>query len=562
MSREGSFFWRAALAVAGATAVSAAGSAWLLHGVAAPRQLLLMVALQAAAAAAALGALVSMGRALRRTRSEVIEQIEAAGQGRLEERVQSGAVEWIPLQHALNVMVVRLKLQFEDRDRRLGVLQTEVSVDELTGLAAREQFIERLSAMLHEPDVGAIGGVLLLRIDDLGGVNQRIGRDRTDELLKSVATLLRTRLPRLASEGGVVARLNGADFALAAPRVTPDRMDRFARELTEALHGLRQRELTDRPRVGWIAAGIFHPGESPGAVLSRVDRALQSGEAANMPWQMVRAARSGPAISLAQWRNLLDEAMSTGRIELVLADIMAGAGRLHHRLALLRLPHDDGRVLDHDEISAAALRTGRTADVDLRAAELCLALLAAGEGEIALRISPRSAERPGFVSRLDIALADAGDVARRLRLELDTSVEQDVVGVLATLAHTLQKHGVRLGLDHVSVPPENLAPLRRLGVAYLRLAPRMAGALDGEGSAGKRLLLQLMAEIGETEGMELVAGPADTTTDAKVLHDLGIACGVPASGRERAAVPAAQASTPAVTVIPLKTTEQRDGQQQ
>src|SRR5205814_432721 len=155
-----------------------------------------------------------------------------------------------------NVMVVKIAAQIADRDRRLGELHAEVSVDELTGLASRGQFMERLGAVLQEAGNGT-GGVALLRIDDLAGLNQRAGRERTDALLKAVAILLRTRALRLQREGVLVARLNGADFALLAPSVPAGAMDDWAKDLATGLQGLKQQQLTDRPRVGWIAASGF-----------------------------------------------------------------------------------------------------------------------------------------------------------------------------------------------------------------------------------------------------------------------------------------------------------------
>ncbi|MBZ8141342.1 hypothetical protein CLD22_15735 [Rubrivivax gelatinosus] len=495
-----------------------------------PRSVALLLALaNVLGAACALGTLWWTTRSLRRTRTQLVAQIEAAGLGRFEERVQSGAAEWVPVSRALNVAMVRLAAQMADRDRRLGELQAEVSVDELTGLAARAQFIDRLNGMLNEGAAEAGGALVLLRVDDLGGLNQRIGRERTDALLRAVATLLRTRALQLAREGAVVARLNGADFAVAAPGVSVQQLDDWTRDLAAALHGLRQRQLSDRHRVGWVASSVFHVGETPGAVLSRVDNALQAGEAANKPWLTVRAHRKAQP-SMAQWRVLIDDALATGRVELDTEAVCGPDGMARHRLAQLRLCSQDGRVFGDDVVLPAALHTGRTADLDLHAAQLALAAIAAGGGSIALKISARSAERPGFVSRLQTAVAEAGEHASGLWLEIDIGAETEPLAVLAPLAAALAPHRVRLGLDHVHNLPERLTALRRLGLSYLRLAPAMTSALSGDGGSGKRLMLQLVGEVCVAEGLELLAGPAADAADAELLRELGVPCACPLSG--------------------------------
>lgn len=520
----GSATQRAAGAVAGGFTLSAIGNWWLLHGALTPTQFGWLLVIHGVAAVVTMAVLLFVSRWWLRGGEPLMGQLDAAGQGRIAERPQDGPVEWASMSRTINVALTRIKAQLDDRDHRLGVLHAEISVDPVTGLAARAQFMDRLASLLRDPDEEATGGMVLLRVDDLAGLNQRAGRERADELLKQVATLLRTRALRMDESGGMVARLNGADFGVLVPRVPPDALDAWTRELADALHGLKQRELTDRPRVGWLAASAFHGGETIGAVMSRVDRALQSSEGGDTPWMMARASRSGPTVSLAQWRSLIDEALLTGRVDLSVAPVAATDGAAVHQFAQVRLQHADGRFFGPDDVLPAALRTARIADVDLRVAELALAQIAGHGDELAIRISPRSAERPTFVSRFDEALTAVGPLAARLWVEFEIDGERNVVSVLGPLTTVLQRHGVRIGIRRVVSPPEDLALLRRLGVGYLRLGPTMSTGLAGDGSAGKRRLLQLMVELGASEGLRVLAGEAASVSDAELLRAAGIPC--------------------------------------
>lgn len=523
----GSATRRAAAAVGGGFTLSAIANLGLFSHTLSAAQLGWLLLAHALGAAATLVALGFVSRWWLRGGGPLIAQLDAAGKGRFTERAQDGPVEWADLSRAINVALTRIKAQLDDRDLRLGELHAEISVDAVTGLAARPQFMDRLTALLNHPDGADTGGLVLLRVDDLAGLNQRAGRERADELLKQVATLLRTRALRLDAAGGTVARLNGADFAVLVPRVGAEVLDGWTRELADALHGLKQRELTDRPRVGWLAASVFQPGETVGAVLSRVDRGLQAGEGGDTAWMMVRATRAGPAVSLAQWRSLIDEALMTGRVELNLAPVRDGSGHALQQLARVRLESAEGRVFGPDEVLPAALRTARIADIDLRVAELALARIA-GQGEdVAVRISPRSAERPTFVSRLDEALTGIGPLARRLWVEFEIDGERQVLSVLGPLTTMLQRHGVRVGLKRVVSPPEDLGLLRRLGVDHLRLGPSLSSGLAGDGSAGKRRLLQLMVELGASERLRVLAPEAGSGADAQWLRGIGIPCADP-----------------------------------
>ena len=281
-----------------------------------------------------------------------------------------------------------------------------------------------------------------------------------------------------APEQVLVARLNGADFAVLASRVDAAALDGWTGALAAALRTLKAQQLTDRPRVGWIAATVFHPGEGVGAVMSRVDQALQGNEASNTAWQMIRGAQTGPVISVQQWRRHIDDALDTGNLDLGFQPLAGADGGVHHRQAIVRLALEDGRVLGPEAVIPAALRTGRIAEVDLRAAELALA--AAAEGDVALGIHAQSALRPAFVSRLATALQDAGPAATRLWLEVDGGDEPDLVAALAPLAAMLAAHRTPLGLYPVHGLPEDLTALRRIGVGYLKLAPSLCRGLGGE----------------------------------------------------------------------------------
>jgi EAL domain-containing protein (putative c-di-GMP-specific phosphodiesterase class I) len=100
--------------------------------------------------------------------------------------------------------------------------------------------------------------------------------------------------------------------------------------------------------------------------------------------------------------------------------------------------------------------------------------------------------------------------------------------VLGPLTTMLQRRGVHIGLRRVVTPPADLALLRRLGVGYLRLGPALSTGLAGDGSAGKRRLLQLMVELGASEGLRVLAGEAASDSDAQLLRRVGIPCASPA----------------------------------
>jgi len=104
----------------------------------------------------------------------------------------------------------RIRLVSEERDRaRVGesIARAEADTDPLTGLLNRRAF---LTAAIDSVDRQRL---LLIDIDHFKMVNDRIGHDGGDEVLRVFARLLRGA----AGSEGVVARLGGEEFALLIP---------------------------------------------------------------------------------------------------------------------------------------------------------------------------------------------------------------------------------------------------------------------------------------------------------------------------------------------------------
>ena len=104
----------------------------------------------------------------------------------------------------------RIRLVSEERDRARiseSIARAEADTDPLTGLLNRRAF---LSAAINSVDRQRL---LLIDIDHFKQVNDRIGHDGGDEVLRIFARVIRTT----AGTEAVVARLGGEEFGLLVP---------------------------------------------------------------------------------------------------------------------------------------------------------------------------------------------------------------------------------------------------------------------------------------------------------------------------------------------------------
>jgi diguanylate cyclase (GGDEF)-like protein/PAS domain S-box-containing protein len=106
--------------------------------------------------------------------------------------------------------------------------------DFLTGLFTRRRFAHELAQQVaRAARYGPRGAVLLLDLDHFKRVNDTLGHEAGDELLKTVAGALRRRIRRT----DVLARLGGDEFALLLPKANLEEATRVAEALVDAVRG-------------------------------------------------------------------------------------------------------------------------------------------------------------------------------------------------------------------------------------------------------------------------------------------------------------------------------------
>jgi diguanylate cyclase (GGDEF)-like protein len=137
--------------------------------------------------------------------------------------LQSGAKDFISkpfdiaevLARVHNLLEVRLLHQ---RARTYAKTQEFMALhDPLTGLANRRLLVERVSqAIIHAKRNNSIMAVMYLDLDGFRQINNTLGHDVGDLLLKLVAA----RLVAAVRQEDTVARLGGDEFVIAMPHVT------------------------------------------------------------------------------------------------------------------------------------------------------------------------------------------------------------------------------------------------------------------------------------------------------------------------------------------------------
>ena len=420
---------------------------------------------------------------------------------------------------AMNQMVEKLKALFAEEASRSEKLRADAYEDSLTGLANRRYFDLQLQARLVGENACS-GFLLLLRINDLAGLNQRIGGQRTDQLLKAVAE----QLQQLSQGRFVLARNRGGEFALMVVGLQRDEAEQLAETLDQALTSLQQTGVTDSLPVAHIGMAAFAPGDEPAGVYQAADEALARAacqseqnwacyEVSDVP-QPVTAERQA-------WYRLLDEALTMGRVQLYAQSVVDAdqPARVLHRKVLARLHDEQGTLLPAGRFLPWLERFGWAARLDLSMLDQALAHLLNSQDTLALSLSGSTLRDPQALAAFYDKLRQHSQLGARLIIELDEDQlpEQDE---LQSLAQRLRTLGFGLALQHFGGRFSMIGNLAKLGLSHIKVDGNHIRCIDQEDD--KRLFIEAMQRAAHSIDLPLFAERVETEGEWQVLRSMGI----------------------------------------
>ena len=211
--------------------------------------------------------------------------------------------------------------------------------DALTGLPNRALFMDRLQHAVIDADRRErLVGVMFLDVDRFKDVNDSLGHETGDQLLKAVAE----RLTAVVRKGDTVARLGGDEFTIIlAGMAHVDDAARVAQKILEVFEQpfhVAQREFHMTASVG-ITLYPFDDSNSS-HLLRNADIAMyRAKEAGRNTYQFYTAEMTAKASERLTLKNDLQRALKQHEFSLVYQPIVDSGGNILGVEALLRWQH-------------------------------------------------------------------------------------------------------------------------------------------------------------------------------------------------------------------------------
>ena len=424
---------------------------------------------------------------------------------------------------AMNQMVEKLKALFQEQAERSEKLRVESYQDNLTGLANRRYFEMQLNARVSNPEQASSGYLLLLRVKDLAGLNQRLGGQRTDQLLKAVGEQLLRECARYPETHNLVTRIRGGEFAVLAPGLVREEALQLAQNLETALASLHATGATDVASVASIGLAPFVHGDSPQAVLQLGDQALAQAESQGEPgWACLdHSASASVGDDHHAWHTLLDQALSHQRFELYFQPVVAAQDTqvvLHYKV-LSRLLDEQGQTIPAGRFLPWLERFGWTARLDRLMLEQVLKQMAGHEQSLALNLSSATLADPQALNKVFEILRAHSNLGPRLTLEIGEE-QLPEQAVLEQLTRHLRELGFSLSLQRFGGRFSMIGNLSRLGLAYLKIDGSYIRAIDQE--SDKRLFIEAIQRAAHSIDLPLIAERVETEGELAVIREMGL----------------------------------------
>jgi diguanylate cyclase len=390
---------------------------------------------------------------------------------------------------AISAALADKKLQNKEQDlRRVNALlsqldqarmslQQAANYDALTNLINRrgfnQMFAEKLSQKTSE---GGMLAVMFLDIDHFKRINDSLGHDAGDALLKVIASHIKGSV---RSHEDVVARFGGDEFCLLINLHEREEARHMAQRIM--LKMKEPIELAGRRMVMTTSIGISlfpDDGSTCEELLKHADLALyQSKNAGRNGLHFFNPSLKSRATLELQLEEELRQALreENGLMLYYQPIFELKTGRVTKLEALIRWQHPSHGLLTPDRFIAIAESNGLIAELDnwvLRRACRDLGELSSHgceELKIAWNCSPLNLAREELADEIEHALRSAGVAPERLELEVTENALMGNIANTLVLLRQIRALGVSLSIDDFGTGYSSLAYLKRLPLNTLKI---------------------------------------------------------------------------------------------
>ncbi|MFU8876538.1 MAG: putative bifunctional diguanylate cyclase/phosphodiesterase [Wenzhouxiangellaceae bacterium] len=396
-----------------------------------------------------------------------------------------------------------LRSQIHDRELAERELEFLLTHDPLTELPNRQGLLRNLERLFEQVDEQRCLAVMLIDLDQFKDVNETLGHDLGDALLREVAGRLQQEL----ADADVLGRFGGDEFMVVVVRNKCSQITRLADHL---LHSLEEPFQIEQHQL-FVTASMglaFHEDESerPSDLIRNADAAMFR---AKQQGRNRHARFSSDMFDQVEYRLNLSRDIRAG--------IQAGEFRLAYQPivdletleirgaeALMRWTRENGQEVPPEDFIRVAEETGLVNRLTRFALNQALQDLSSwkktlGQAPcwISVNISGAQFREPGFVEVLSQLLHQYRVQPDELHLEITEEVLIENLERNRDLLQRIDRIGIPIVVDDFGVGYSSLAYIKNFPVSLIKIDKGFVFGLeeDPEDRAITRTICELAGEL-------------------------------------------------------------------
>ncbi len=391
--------------------------------------------------------------------------------------------------------------------------------DSLTGLPNRRLFQERLESALARAARGAHFAVLCLDLDHFKKVNDTLGHDTGDALLRLIAE----RLQACVRDIDTVARLGGDEFAILQENISgPENASLLAARILDVACGVVEvngHQITTGTSIGIALAPS--QGTSVGALLKNADVALYAAKAERGRYMYFDPGMAAHLHDRRAMEMDLRHAISRDELELYYQPLLALDREGEHVVAfeaLIRWNHPERGMVSPGEFIPLAEETGMILPIGEWVLNTACneATRWPADVKVAVNLSPVQFRGNRLERIIEQALERSGLRPGRLELEITESILlSDDEATLDTL-HRVRDLGVGISMDDFGTGYSSLSYLHKFPFDKIKIDRSFI--IDITRKEAGREVVRAITALSKGLGMTTVAEGVETNEQLRLLR--------------------------------------------
>ncbi len=399
--------------------------------------------------------------------------------------------------------------------------------DQLTGLPNRRLLLDRLQqSVAYNERINRGGAILFLDLDYFKALNDTLGHDVGDILLKQVAL----RLESCVRDCDTVARLGGDEFVIMLESLSEHPLEAAsqAEEVGKKIlfhlnkpYQLASHEYHSTPSIGAVL--INNQNRAPEELLKQADIAMYQAKKAGRNTLRFFDPEMQASINLhAEIERELYEALEQEQLVLYYQAQVGNDGNFVGAEALLRWNHPIRGLVSPQQFIPKAEETALILSIGFWVLKAACAQLqewqqhpATSDLELSVNVSAKQLHQVEFLHQVEALVLQYAINPLKLKLELTESVLLGDIENTIDVMTKLNETGIRFSLDDFGTGYSSLQYLRQLPIGQLKIDQSFVRDIASDSNA--EAIVRTIVAMADTLNLNVIAEGVETKEQQHLL---------------------------------------------